>query len=152
MQYECKIETRPAQPTVTIRTRTPVSALPTVLGDSFGRVMAYVGGSGAQPAGAPFVAYHNMDMDDLDIEAGFPIDRALPGRDDLVGGEIAAGDYVTCVHAGPYDQLGAAYNALTEFAAQQRRTPTGVAYEFYLNSPVDTPPAQLQTMILFALA
>ena len=151
MNTQCQIETRPEQHIVTVRTRTPVSELPVVIGPLYGRIMAYVGEMGAAPTGAPFVAYYNMDMADLDIEVGFPVDRALPSRGDLAAGVLDAGDYGTCMHIGPYDQVGPAYSALTEFVQQQGRTPTGVAYEFYFNSPQDTPPEQLQTLVMFPL-
>ena len=151
MNTQCQIETRPEQHIVTVRTRTPVSELPVVIGPLYGRIMAYVGEMGAAPTGAPFVAYYNMDMADLDIEVGFPVDRALPSRGDLAAGVLAAGAYATCMHIGPYDQVGPAYSALTEFVQQQGRTPTGVAYEFYFNSPQDTPPEQLQTLVMFPL-
>ncbi len=151
MNAQCKIESRPAQPTVSVRTRTPVSELPGVIGPLYGRIMAYVGEMGAAPTGAPFVAYYNMDMADLDIEVGFPVDRALPSRGDLSGSVLASGDYATCMHIGPYDQVGPAYTALTEFVQQLGRTPTGVAYEFYYNSPQETPPEQLQTLVMFPL-
>lgn len=151
MEYHCQIETRPAQQTVTMRTRTPVSAMAANIGGIFGQVMEYVGAMGAQPTGAPFVAYFNMDMDDLDIEVGFPVDRALPSRGELIGGALPAGDYATCLHIGPYDQVGPAYGALTAFVQQQGRTPTGVAYEFYFNSPQETAPEALQTLVMFPL-
>ena len=151
MNHHCQIEDRPVQHIVVVRTHTPVSALPTVIGRLYGQVMQYVGAMGAQATGAPFVAYYNMDMENLDIAAGFPVDRALPGDGEVTTGILPAGDYATCMHIGPYDQVGAAYAALTAFVQQQGRTPTGVAYEFYFNSPLETPPAELQTLVLFPL-
>ena len=151
MNAQCQIENRAAQHIVSVRTRTPVSAMAAVIGPLYGRIMAYVSELGAAPTGAPFVAYYNMDMADLDIEVGFPVDRALPSRGDLAAGVLAAGDYGSCMHIGPYDQVGPAYNALTEFIQQQGRTPTGVAYEFYFNSPQETAPEQLQTLVVFPL-
>jgi effector-binding domain-containing protein len=113
--------------------------------------MAFVSEQGAAPTGAPFVAYHNMDMADLDIEVGFPVDRVLPSRGDIVGRELPAGDYATYLHVGPYDQLGSAYTALEAFVREQGRTASGLAFEFYYNSPEETPPEQLQTLVMFPL-
>ena len=149
--HHCQIEIRPEQHTVAVRTHTPVSALATVVGELYGQVMQYVGAMGAQTTGAPFIAYYNMDMENLDIAAGFPVDSALPGGGGITVGVLPAGDYATCMHVGPYDQVGPVYAALTEFVQQQGRTPTGVAYEFYFNSPQDTAPAQLQTLVMFLL-
>ena len=151
MNAPCKIERRPVQPIASVRTRTPVTGLATVLGPLYGKVMAYVSEQGAAPTGAPFVAYYNMDMADLDIAVGVPVDRILPSRGDIIGSELPAGDYATCLHVGPYDQVGSAYAALEAFVQEQGRTASGVAYEFYFNSPEETPPEQLQTLVMFPL-
>jgi effector-binding domain-containing protein len=122
-----------------------------IIGQIYGRIMAYVGEMGAAPAGAPFVAYYNMDMDNLDIEVGFPVNRPLASLGDLIGGVLAAGDYATCLHIGPYDQLGPAYAALTAYVQEQGRIAAGVAYEYYYNAPGEVPPEQLQTLVAFPL-
>ncbi len=38
MSYPCEIKEQPAQPTVSIRTRTSVQALPQVLGQAYGEI------------------------------------------------------------------------------------------------------------------
>jgi effector-binding domain-containing protein len=90
-------------------------------------------------------------MEDLDIEVGFPVNRPLTSRGDLIGGVLAAGDYATCLHIGPYDQVGPAYAALTAYVQEQDRIATGAAYEYYLNGPGEVPPEQLQTLVAFPL-
>jgi len=106
---------------------------------------------GVQPSGAPFVAYYNMDMEDLDMEIGFPFEQKLIGMGDVLAGEIPGGKAATCLHVGPYDQLGAAYEALHKWMQASGHVPTGVAYEFYLNDPQATPPTELQTQLVFPL-
>ena len=113
MSYECKLIDQPVQPAVSIRTRSPVQELPQVVGKAFGALAQYLGELGEQPAGPPFVAYHNMDMQDLDIEIGFPVSKRLSGSHDIEASEIPGGRAATCVHAGPYDEIQRAYNALS---------------------------------------
>ncbi|MBN1874956.1 MAG: GyrI-like domain-containing protein [Anaerolineae bacterium] len=151
MSYQCKIEEKMSQPIVSIRTRTPVQELPRVIGEAYGTLMQYLGSSGKFPVGPAFAAYYNMDMQDLDVEMGFPVAESLPGKNTIVAGEMAAGKYASCVHVGPYDSVGPAYTALTQFVQEQGYEPTGVAYEVYLNDPDETPPEKLQTQILFPL-
>ncbi len=152
MKYECTLYRQEAQPVLSIRRRASVEALPGVLGGAYGAIGAYLGELGEQPAGAPFTAYYNMDMQDLDLEIGFPVGRELPARGEIQASHMPAGDYASVLHEGPYTQVNAAYDALTEFIQQQNRTPTGVAYEFYLNSPVEVPEQELKTQIVFPLA
>jgi effector-binding domain-containing protein len=152
MEYRCELLDRPAQPTLAIRTRTPVKRLPQVIGQAYGAIFQYASELGFQPSGAPFVAYYNMDMEDLDTEIGFPFQQRLPGRGNILAGEIPGGKAAACLHVGPYDQLAAAYQALHEWTEANGHARTGVAYEFYLNDPQATPPAELQTQLVFPLA
>jgi effector-binding domain-containing protein len=128
-----------------------VQELPQVMGKAFGALAQYLGELGEQPAGPPFVAYHNMDMQDLDLEIGFPVSKRLSGRDDIGASEIPGGRAATCVHAGPYDEIKGAYTALGAWMKENGHQAAGVAYEVYLNDPASTPPPELLTRILFPL-
>jgi len=149
MEYRCEVVERAAQPTLAVRTRTPIERLAQVVGQAYGEVWQYASQLGLQPSGAPYVAYYNMDMKDLDIEIGFPYERELPGKGNVAAGAIPGGKAATCLHVGPYPELGKAYEALHAWMAANGHTPTGVAYEIYLNDPQTTPPAELQTQLVF---
>jgi effector-binding domain-containing protein len=151
MEYQVELLDRPAQPTLAIRTRTPVQSLPQVLGQAYGAIIQYAGQLGFQPSGAPFVAYHNMDMADLDMEIGFPFAQKVVGKGEILASEIPGGKAAACLHVGPYDQVGTAYEALQKWMEANGVVPSGVAYEFYLNDPQVTPPAELQTQVVFPL-
>ena len=138
-------------PYLAIRIRTPVSELPAKLGASYGAIMGYLVGLGGQPAGMPFTAYHNRDMQDLDLEIGSPTAEVLPGSGDIYGAEIPAGKVAECVYTGAYGQMAPAYQQLAAFIAEQGVEVTGVAYEMYIDDPGDTPEAALRTEIRFPL-
>lgn len=151
MGYRCELVEQQARPTLAVRTRAAVGRLPQVLGPAWGQVMAVAGKSGAMPSDAPFVAYHNMEMQDLDLEIGFTFARPLDGEGDVRAGEIPAGKAVQCLHVGPYDQVGAAYEALEAWIAEHGLQHAGPAYEFYLNDPQEVPPDQLQTRVVLSV-
>jgi effector-binding domain-containing protein len=140
-----------AQPTLVIRTRTAVSELPHLMGETYGAIALYLGELGECPAGPPFAVYHNMDMQDLDVEIGFPVARELPAQGTIQSGELPAGQVATCLYTGPYQDIGQPYEALAQWIGDSGREPTGVSYEFYLNDPEETPSEQLQTQIVFPL-
>jgi effector-binding domain-containing protein len=150
MTYQCEIKDQPAQPTLSVRTHAAVEQLPQVFGQTYGAIMQYLGELGERPVGMPFAAYYNMDMQNLDIEIGFPVSRPLPDRGELKSGALPAGKIATTMHFGSYDSIGPAYEALTQFVQASSYTPSGVAYEFYF-SPPETPPAEIQTQIMFPL-
>jgi len=151
MSYKCEVKEQSAQPALSIRTRTAVQDLAQVLGEAYGAMAQYLGELGEQPAGPPFTAYYNMDMQDLDVEIGFPVYKRLPGKDDIKASEIPGGKAATCLHTGPYSEIAPAYNALSEWIKDNGYEVTGVAYEVYLDDPAQTPPQELRTQILFPL-
>lgn len=151
MSYDCELRTQGPKATMTVRTRTPVSQLPQALGKAYGEIAAYLGSLRERPAGPPFVAYHNMDMQDLDVEIGFPVSHPLPGQGKLLPGAMPEGQIATCLHTGPYEDIPAAYDALNRWIDEHGYQATGLAIEIYLNDPQTTQPAQLQTQIMLPL-
>jgi len=92
-----------------------------------------------------------MDMQDLDVEIGFPVSKSLPSKHDIKASEIPGGQVATCLHTGPYSKIEPAYNALSQWMKENGYEATGVAYEMYLDDPAETPPQELKTQILFPL-
>jgi effector-binding domain-containing protein len=151
MSYPCEVKEQPAQPTLTIRTRTSVQEIGNVLAESYEAIAQYLEELGECPAGPPFSAYYNEDMQDLDVEIGFPVARELPGRGDIQPRQIPGGQVATCLYTGPFSGIGQAYEPLAEWMTKHGHEPTGVAYEFYLTDPDETPAEELQTQIVFPL-
>lgn len=151
MSVECVFESMSPQPTASIRTRSSVVNLPQVLGAGYGTIMEQLTSQGCFPAGAPFVAYYNMDMEDLDIELGFAVSQPIRASGSVHPGSFPDCRTATCIFTGPYTDMGPAYEAINQFMGKNGVTSTGVVYEFYLNDPQDTPPDQLQTKIVFPL-
>ena len=151
MDYICELKKVAAQPVVTIRTRTASWELQKFFGQAYGEIFEYLEQIGVQPTGSPFAAYHNGDMEDLDIEAGVPIAKIVSGKGRITSHEIEAGYQLTTIHVGPYSEIEPAYETLMEFAKEKKLVPTGIAYEFYLNNPMETEEEDLQTEIAFPL-
>lgn len=151
MDYQCEIVEQQAQQVLSVRTRTSVGQLPQEIGKVFGSIYQYLGEIGESPADVPFVAYYNMDMQDLDVEIGFPVEKKLEGKGEIQSSEIPEGKQASCLYVGPYNQMEPAYHALLDWMAENGYKPTGVAYEFYLNDPSQTPESELKTRIAFPL-
>ncbi len=151
MPNQVELKDEPAQPVLSTRTRAAVDQMPMLLGKVYGEIMQYLGGLGEPPAGPPFVAYYNLDMQNLDIEVGFPVAKRLPGKGDIQAGEIPAGKFASYLYVGPYAECGPAYEVVHKFIADNGYTPTGVAYEYYLNDPSAIPHEEPQTLIVLAV-
>lgn len=151
MDYKFELTEQPVQPVLSIRMRTAVGNLPQELGKVYGDIIQYLNEIGEKPLDAAFAAYYNMDMEDLDVEAGFPVPKPLAGKGEIKSGEIPAGKQVSCLFKGPYNQMEPVYNAMMQWINENGYTPTGVAYEFYYNCPAEVLESELLTKIVFPL-
>lgn len=145
--FPCEIQHRAEQPTLVIHFRASVQDLPHHFQRIFGTIGRYIGEHGAQYAGAPFAAYYNMDMQNLEVEAGFPVTRPVAGSGEIQAGVIPAGTYALCHYTGSYSGVGPAYGELIEFARLNGYQPGGASYECYFSGP-EVPPDKTRTDIL----
>jgi len=139
------------QPVLSIRTRTSVANLPQEIGRVYGAIAAYLEELGEAPADAPYTAYFNLDMDDLDVEMGFPVSKPLAGKGEIQAGVIPAGKQASYMYKGSYAQMGPAYEALTAWIKEQGLEPSGISYEYYYNAPGEVPDDELLTKIVFPI-
>jgi effector-binding domain-containing protein len=143
----CKNE----QPTVSIRTKTSVQNLPVLIGESYGKMDMYLKEIGEYLSDIPYVGYFNMDMQNLDVEIGFPVSKTLLGKGDIKAGCIPAGKVVFCMYRGTYSEITSTYDEMAKWIADKGFKPTGIAYEYYYNSPMDFPESEMLTMLVMPI-
>ena len=138
-QMQLNIETREQrhQGVLSIRMNTSAADLPVVIGESYEKIAKYLEELDVEPSGPPFVAYYNLDMENLDVEMGFPVDDVVPGDHDMCPGEIEEGKVVSCMYEGPYEGMVKVYDAMNEYISENGFKAKGIAYETYYNSPDD---------------
>lgn len=137
--------------TLGIRVRTNVEKLPELIGQSYAKMAAYLHEQQVLMADVPFVAYYNMDMQDLDVEIGFVVAKQLPAKEDMQPGVIAAGKSAFCMYKGPYQEIEPVYMDMLKWIFDNEYQTTGLVYEHYYNSPNDFPESELLTRIIMPL-
>ncbi|SIQ71345.1 effector-binding domain-containing protein [Alkalispirochaeta americana] len=147
-----EIKERQEEKTVSIRTTVSLHNLPDTLTEVYGELMEYLQRQKETMTGYPFVMYHNHDMEALDIEAGFPVEKVLPDEGRVRASRIPGGKVLSAVHTGPYTTLEKSYTPLMTHIEETGLKVTPWMYELYLNCPDETPPEKLQTEICFPLA
>ncbi len=147
MTLNIELVDQETQTVMFIRTRTSFADMPKLIGESYCKIAAYLGEIGEQPTGMPYAAYYNLDMQDMDLEMGFPVAKQLPGKGEIKPCEIPAGKYVTHMYKGPYTQMEQAYNQIFLWMQEKGCQPTGVYYEYYYNAPDEVPESELLTKI-----
>jgi effector-binding domain-containing protein len=140
----------PVTHTLSIRTNTRVEDLPQLIGQSYGAVMQYMAELKEPVAAEPFVIYYNLDMQNLDVELGFPVSRELPANGEIKPSTLPTGPAARTTFTGPYEKMAPAYEGLGKFVTDNGREATGVSIEYYLTGP-DTPADQQITRIVFPI-
>jgi effector-binding domain-containing protein len=96
-----KIDQRPEQPYLGIRTQTPMKGMSRVVSKLFKEIGAWAKQHDLQSAGPPFLRYHVIDMaGEMDIEVGIPVESPQPGDGRVSAGRLPAGRYASLVYTG----------------------------------------------------
>lgn len=139
---------RQQQPTATIRLTCKPSEISTKLAEILPEVMNHLMATGAQMSGPPFSRYHSVTDATVDLEAGFPVQKAIADDGRVKASTLPAGPVVTCWHVGPYDKLTVAHEALRAHLAEQKFVARGGAWEVYWTDPGMVPdPAKWKTQL-----
>jgi len=147
MSFKYEIKEQHAQPTVSIRTKTSLSKLPEVIHKSYDAIEKHIAKVGGTNAGAPFVIYYNMDINDLDVELGFPVAKNISEYHEVKNSQTPAGKALEFTHVGPYNELEKAYRPAMTWIKESNFKESGIVCEFYMNDPAVTPPEDLITEI-----
>lgn len=129
-----------------IHATTDVRNLPMLIGESYGKMCAYLAELGENISDMPYVGYFNKDMNALQVEVGFPVAKPLPVKNGIEAGVVPEGLIAFCIYRGPYGDMMETYGELHEWITENGYAPTGAAYEHYLNGP-EMPESELLTMI-----
>jgi len=149
---DIELKDLPSQTVLCIRTRTSVEKLPQIIGESYMKIANYLQDLREQTAGVPYTAYYNMDMQDLDVEMGFPVSKPLPEKEEIKSREIPAGRAITVMFKGPYSDMEPTYNEIMRWMEEKGHNWTGISYEYYYNSPQEVPESELLTQIVIPVA
>ncbi len=148
MIYDISTHEIPDRSIVSIRRRIAPSEMPSFVGRSFGDLYTHLGMLGVTPSGEPLVVYHAFDPDGIDAEVCVPIVGEVAATGQIVARVLPGGLVAETLHVGPYDELGAAYTALTEWIGRNDFEAAGPARERYLNAPGEgVPPSAYRTII-----
>jgi AraC family transcriptional regulator len=155
MAYEVSIRTLPPQRALTLDYQGDYRAI----GQAFMRAGELAGQRGLLGPGAKMVGLYYDDpatvpAAQLRARAGFILPGEPAAEAPFEATPIPGGRYAMLTYRGPYQDMRAAYDWLYQgWPAQAGERPgAGPAMEVYLNTPMDTAPADLLTEIYVPLA
>jgi effector-binding domain-containing protein len=150
MSLEVAVRERGETTILSRRTEVRLSDIGGVIGSSFGKAYGAIGGASAGP---PFVIYEGMPHEDdpFAVEICAPIAGQVRVPDGWTTRTLPAGLFASGLHVGPYDTIGATYDALGTWIAANGLVVAGPPREVYL-SPPSVPPDQVRTIVEFPVA
>lgn len=148
MPFDIEIIELQPQPVLVVEAESAPHELGATLAGILPRVHACVSAQGGQMAGMPFMRYLNM-TDAFHIEAGIPTVEPLSGEGDIVSRTLPGGRAATTLYLGPYDGVGAAWDALNAWSAEQDIHVNFGGWDIYENDPTTVAdPSELRTRIV----
>jgi effector-binding domain-containing protein len=117
-----------------VRAHVPRDGVADLLGGAFGEVMQAVAHQGRRVVGMPFGRYR-VTPDGFDVEAGFPVDAQVEPEGRVEPGELPGGPVAHVVYQGPYDGVGAAYEAAVGWVVDNGDQVVADPWECYLDEP-----------------
>jgi effector-binding domain-containing protein len=96
-----KIDTRPKQAYMGIRTIAPFKGMSKVIDRISKELNAWVSKHNIKPAGPPFLRFHVIDMRGfMDVSFGVPVRKVLPDDGQVKADVIPAGRYASLIYSG----------------------------------------------------
>lgn len=158
-----KLDERNEQPYMGIRSQVPVSELKNVIPGSLETLFPWLAKQGIEPAGAPFIRYHVINMEGkMDVEIGIPVANVVAGEGRITPGVLPAGRYASLIYKDVQNGIKGNAALLDWGAAQGLQwdrwdDKNGDAfrgrYESFITDPADEPdPAKWDTEVAIRLA
>ena len=148
MDYEVTTLDAPEQAVVSIREQRPQDDLPAFLRGAFAELFGYLRELRVAPAGPPMVLYFGFGPDGVDAEVCVPIATTVAPRGRVGSRSLPAMTVARTLHVGRYEELRAAYAAVSTWAQSRGFEVAGPFQERYLNGPGDgVTPSEYRTEI-----
>jgi effector-binding domain-containing protein len=150
MRYEVTINEVPARTVIAKRLEVATDGIGAAIQQTLPEIYEWVARSGVEPAGEPFVIYHERPSEGSGrhIQVCAPVTGPARAPTGYVIEEIPATAVATTTHVGPYAELGGAYSEIEGFIRTHELDVAGPPREIYLSEPA-VPPSQTRTRIEF---
>lgn len=124
---------QPEQHVLSIRTTINFNDYQNTAEHVYKKIMEYTAFNGLLLSGGPFVCYHNADLENLDVEMGFPVARSVSGNDDIAGYTIPVQKAVSGIFLGAYEDTDPLMIEIMQWIIEHGYEQQGKIYNYYLN-------------------
>jgi len=107
----------------------------------YAEIQAFFGNAPVEMTGMPMAMYHDWNEEEgtAVIEVALPIQSDKAGNDRVKKGKTEAGRALKVTFAGPYENTGAAHQAIYAYAGENGLEMNGAPVEIYVTDPGTEP-------------
>ncbi len=138
---------QPEQHVLSIRTTIPFKDYPNTAKQAYERIMEYAQQNDLLLSSGPFVCYHNTDLENLDVEMGFPVAKSVSGKDDIASYTIPIQKAVSGIFLGAYEDTDPLMFEIMQWIIEHGYEQQGKIFNYYLNDE-DRNASELLTQIV----
>ena len=152
--YEITVKEVKPQTVLSRRGRASMEQVGPWIDQNMGAMMAHLAAHGTQIEDPPGLIYNTFDsgQDEQEIELYVPLAAPLPDGDAITCYELPGCTAASTLHVGPYEELGAVYQALSEWIQRNGHETTGPPREIYITDPREVAgPAEYQTEVVWPI-
>lgn len=153
MEHTVKLVTWSGRTYMVRRVHVPLSKLPEFFAETYPAMVRALAERGSKPQGKPSAIYYSVDAEgrDADVAAAIPVSQNLPDIPGFDQVTVPGSKALMVEYAGPYEFMGAAYDAMVDRLRTDQLEP-GLMLEEYLSDPTaDTDPGHWRTNIIWTV-
>ncbi len=148
MAYEILTANLPASEAVAIRAELPMSEMQGFFNEAFLELSEAIRKAGATPVGPPFVRYYAMTPERVDLEAVMTCDKPVQAGGRVKPLHLDAAQAAIVRHVGRYDKMKPAYDAITQWMANNGKHASEAPREVYVTTAAEVPdPSEWVTLV-----
>lgn len=148
MAYEILTANLPASEAVGIRTSIPMAELQDFFNLAFLELSEVIRAGGAIPVGPPFVRYYSVTPRAVDLEAVMTCNKVVSVSGRVKPIHLDASQAAIVRHVGRYDKMKPAYDAITQWMANNGKRAIEAPREVYVTTIAEVPdPSEWVTLV-----
>lgn len=137
--WTAELRPRPESQYIAINATLPESEISEALGNMYQELMQFAAAEKIEITNAPFAIVYAYSPEKMDFAACLPVNKKLNGKGKIVAGTLTPGLNAEIDYYGPYENTGAAHEAMETWLTQNGKKVSGPPYEVYVTDPGQEP-------------
>ena len=136
-KYEMKTKEINELSVLIVKFNTTMSKVEQEMGKGYDEIFGYLGELQIQPSGIPFAMYYDEEFkeEEVNYSVCVPIEKEVNKKGRIKVTKLPQAKVVYTTHIGPYQEIGPAYCAITNWVQEHGHQIVGPYRELYITDP-----------------